>query len=144
MEALILVLVVVAVALVVLWLLRRLQGRRPDGTTAPRDDVEPTVMVVVDLPAAQRASFIAALALHVDDSIRLGSGAHRSMVSPPSTVDHVILDARDGDRTLDAVLAELYDRGFRIDSTSAHAIGLSDPAGAEATVMVRAAEPDKP
>jgi hypothetical protein len=141
MEALVIALAVVAIILIVLWLLRWFQRRRASGSTAGQDRVELPVVVVIDIPHGQRASLVAALEKRIDDPIRIGAGAHRSMVPPPSASvpgrDQVVINARNGARALDLVLAELRGRGFRVEAAEGRTITLSGWAGAEATVVVR-------
>jgi hypothetical protein len=137
MEALVIALAVVAIILIVLWLLRWWAS----GSVQGQDRVELPVVVVIDIPHGQRASLVAALEKRIDDPIRIGAGAHRLMVPPPSATvpgrDQVLINARNGARTLDLVLAELRGRGFRVESAEGRTITLSGWAGAEATVVVR-------
>ncbi len=141
MEALVIALAVVALILVVLWLVRWFQRRRLRSAASGVEGSALAVVVVIDIPQGQRASLVAALEQRLDDPIRIGAGAHRSMVPPPSAAqsgrDQVVINARNGARTLDEVLTELCGRGFRVESTEGRTITLSGWAGAEATVAVR-------
>ena len=141
MEALVIALAVVAIVLIVLWLVRWFQRSRASGATSIKDRLGLPVAVVIDVPNGQRASFVAALEKRLDDPIRIGAGAHHSMVPPPSASqpgrDQVVINTRNGARTLDTVLTELRGCGFRVESTEGRTITLSGWSDTEATVLVR-------
>jgi len=148
MEALVIACTAVAVILIVLWLMRWYQRRNEQRPVSSQVGGDVAIVVVVDVPQGQRASLVAALEQHLRDPIRIGAGAHRSMVPPPSASpqgrDQVVINARNGARTLDVVLDELRTRGYRVDRTEGREIVLSGSAGVEARVTVRAGGREAP